>query len=850
MKRKHELKTTTWIHPPASSRIRLLLVLPLLFMTGIALAMGPERMPFPHWPFEENGGRYPEEVAFVTRTSNGLTLITTKGDTRHRFADGRTTLVERLIGGAGRYQGEDPASAKITRFRDPTPGPGQPITAYTSLRASAWPGIETRLRQRDGAIERLFRLAPGIDAGVIRVQIQGAESLQTAADGGLIIQTQYQQLQLSPPLAWQPDGELERRIEVAYRVEGDSYGFNLGLHDPGLPVVIDPLIRSTYSGGTGGDQIRALATDASSVYVAGITFSGDFPVTGGAAQGSFDSFTDAFVARYNADLSQLLAATYLGGSGYDEAQAISLASGNVFVAGRTGSTNFPGTGSGAQTTNGGDFDGFVARLSADLGTLVRASYFGGSGLDAFFGLAVTASDVYATGFSQSPSLPGTSGAAQTSRSGSSDAIAARFSLDLTTLLRATYLGGSLDETSRGRPLVLNSALYVPGTTNSHDFPQTSGGLQSSLDNSDASDAAFVSRLALDLSSIQQSTYYATTFSHDRGLSLATAGGDIFLLGESAGADLPGTSGGALPHNNLVDLFLARLSSSLGSVVNATYFGGSDDETAGDLLVDGSGIIITGTTSSSDLPGTTGGIQPTKTGPADVLLARFDLGLTNLQQSSYLGGIINEEGLALGLIGSTLYVAGREDSTGFPGTGPGSGGAQENYGGNENDDGFIAALSSDLAQALSASINDVSLKEGNSGSTPFVFSVTLNSPPAAQVQVSITSANISAQAGQDYGPPSPNLLNFTPQGPLAQNVTVLVSGDTIPEGDEQFRLSLSSNDVAIADGIGLGTIINDDLRPGTPPFTAVPAAVPGLSPLGLLALGLLVGGLVSRFMRRG
>lgn len=240
------------------------------------------------------------------------------------------------------------------------------------------------------------------------MQIQGAESLTATAEGGLSLQTSDRQLQLSPPLAWQPKGDMEQRIEIAYRIEGDSYGFSLGPHDPGLPVVIDPLFRSTYSGGTGGDQIRTLATDATSVYVAGITFSNDFPVTGGAAQGSFGNVTDAFVARYSADLSQLLAATYLGGNGSDEAQAISLAGGNVFVAGRTGSPNFPGTGSGAQTANGGDFDAFVARLSSDLGTLVRA----------------------------------------------------------------TYLGGSADETSRGRPVVLNNALYVPGTTNSHDFPQT------------------------------------------------------------------------------------------------------------------------------------------------------------------------------------------------------------------------------------------------------------------------------------------------------------------------------------------------------------------------------------------
>jgi hypothetical protein len=61
-------------------------------------------------------------------------------------------------------------------------------------------------------------------------------------------------------------------------------------------------------------------------------------------------------------------ATYLGGSGFDAGRAIAIhpTSGEVFVAGETASTNFPGTTGGAQPASGGGEDAFVARLTADL----------------------------------------------------------------------------------------------------------------------------------------------------------------------------------------------------------------------------------------------------------------------------------------------------------------------------------------------------------------------------------------------------------------------------------------------------------------------------------------------------
>jgi hypothetical protein len=108
--------------------------------------------------------------------------------------------------------------------------------------------------------------------------------------------------------------------------------------------------------------------------VAGLTDSPDFPGTLGAAQPANAGNGDLFVAQLNSSLTAITKATYLGGSsGEDEAYALALhpTTGEVYVAGRTTSTDFPGRTGGAQPGFGGTQDAFVARLS----TLVHAQSF-------------------------------------------------------------------------------------------------------------------------------------------------------------------------------------------------------------------------------------------------------------------------------------------------------------------------------------------------------------------------------------------------------------------------------------------------------------------------------------------
>jgi YD repeat-containing protein len=124
------------------------------------------------------------------------------------------------------------------------------------------------------------------------------------------------------------------------------------------------LAYSTYVGGTGDDEGKAIAVDAyGRVWITGST-TGSFPVTANATQSTSGGGTDAFVTEVDAAGATLLFSTYLGGSGTDIGQGIAVdPMGNAYVTGLTQSSNFPVAGQGLQATLSGTSDAFVSQFS-------------------------------------------------------------------------------------------------------------------------------------------------------------------------------------------------------------------------------------------------------------------------------------------------------------------------------------------------------------------------------------------------------------------------------------------------------------------------------------------------------
>ncbi|MCU1449064.1 MAG: endoglucanase [Acidimicrobiales bacterium] len=125
---------------------------------------------------------------------------------------------------------------------------------------------------------------------------------------------------------------------------------------------------------------------------------------------------------------------------------------------------------------------------------------------------------------------------------------------------------------------------------------------------------------------------------------------------------------------------------------------------------------------------------------------------------------------------------------------------------------VGAITNDDGTAPSLSINDVTHNEGNSGTTNYVFTVTLSAANPQAVTVDFATANGTATQPSDYAAQT-GTLTFAP-GETTKQVTVAVVGDTTAELNETFAVNLSNpSNTTISDAQGVGTITNDDAQPG-------------------------------------
>jgi hypothetical protein len=518
-------------------------------------------------------------------------------------------------------------------------------------------------------------------------------------------------LKLSKPIAWQEKDGKKLPVEVSYKlIDKNRYSFVVAKANPSLPIVIDPILQSTYLGGSNNNEAYALAIHPTTgeVYVAGLTESIDFPNTSGGAQESKSGGDDAFVARLDKDLTQVMQSTYLGGSSRDEARALAIhpTTGEVYVAGYTESANFPKATGGAQKKYGGKGDTFVARLNKDLTQILQSTYMGGKGLDVAYALAIhpTTGEVYVAGYTESASFPKATGGAQEKYGGKGDTFVARLNKDLTQILQSTYLGGKSSDVAYALAIhPTTGEVYVAGLTESSDFPNTTGGAQKVYGG--GSWDAFVVRLNSNLTQILQSTYLG---GKDTDVAFALAvhpkTGDVYVAGYTLSKNFPNTSGGAQTghRGGYEDAFVARLNKDLTKILQSTYLGGNSSDIAHTLAIHPTTgeVYVAGETESTNFPEAAGGAQKSKGKKGDAFVARLNSNLTKILRSTYLGGSGNDYATALA-ISSTgdVYVAGYTLSTDLP---KATGGAQATFeGGGFN--AFVSRLTADLAAGGSSGV---------------------------------------------------------------------------------------------------------------------------------------------------
>ncbi len=239
------------------------------------------------------------------------------------------------------------------------------------------------------------------------------------------------------------------------------------------------LLYGTYLGGRDLDAGFAIAVDAAgSAYVAGDTYSNDFPVTPGAFQTRSGPAFDAFLAKLDPAAGALVYSTYLGGSQNSRALGVAVDSrGRAFVTGWTLAPDFPTTPGAFQTRHAGDREAFVTKLDPAGSAPIYSTYLGGSLADAGRAIAVDAEgNAFVAGSTSSPDFPITGGAVQ-GQAGRQDAFLAMIRAAGNRLLEATLLGGQLDDYAAGVAVDAKGMVYLTGGANSRDFPATTGSLR-------------------------------------------------------------------------------------------------------------------------------------------------------------------------------------------------------------------------------------------------------------------------------------------------------------------------------------------------------------------------------------
>jgi len=667
-------------------------------------------------PFVKNSGQVSSDVAFYASTADSTLFITQSGEQVIRLPVPESSSVlairEKFIAATNTTAvGLDPAKTKINYFKGNDPKSWREnLTSWQKIGIhNVYPGIDYQLRPMSQQAEKIFIVNPEADPKIIRLAIEGIDNLSISSDGSLTLHNTAGDLEYSPPVAYQEIGEQRIPVKVSYLVDGKTYGFKVAEYDRKHALIIDPLVRTSFFGGSAGESGSGIAVNQTtgSVYITGYVSSTDLPTTAGVFKENKaeTDFQDIYVAKFNATLTTLEAATYYGSNGWEfGASAIALhPDGSVYLAGKTQGTDLPGASTGYQSAyTGGTYgDAFIARLNEDLTGPPQATYLGGTGEETGISIAVNSypdhdlyGSVYVAGRTNSTDFPGTTGGFLETNQGSTDVFIAYFDAALQTLGQATYFGGTGWEEpatdARGQALLVhpgNGDIMLVGWTSSSTITSLMFGRNGTSD-------AFYARLFSTLDGAQTGTYIG---GNDQDMASAMAimplegstDVDVFVVGRTKSTtDLvdPAHEGFYTTYQGgNFDAFVVGLRNVVKTY--STYLGGESDDRGYGIIVNpvDKRVWVTGETLSTDFPAAVD--QADNAGYIDAFVSALSLDLGSLDYSSYLGGTNGDYGTAMAIHESSrrLYVVGNTSSADLHGTGVQS--YDSSY--NESGDAFVA-----------------------------------------------------------------------------------------------------------------------------------------------------------------
>lgn len=489
-----------------------------------------------------------------------------------------------------------------------------------------YPGVDLVFYGNQGELEFDFVVNPLIRVDTIKLKYQGADSMHVDEHGNLIINKKQRQIIQKKPFAYQLRDGVKQPIYVAYHLVDNQLGFTVGSYDRRQPLIIDPVI--SYS-------------------------------------------------------------SYLGGDYYDSATAVATdVNGNIYIAGKTESYNFPTT-TGAYQENRlaapGTNDIFITKIDGATNSIVYSTYLSGNGIDVAIGIeADSEGNTYVSGYTTSSNFPGADSITYQSNG---DAFVTKLSPDGSSINYSVYFGGSnVDETS-AMTIDSNGVVSITGFTKSDDLPLINS-LQNALADTLYGDA-FVAQFDASGNVILSSYLGGTEHEEFNDIVVDNQGG-IYLAGCTNSDDFPSTIGAyqtTAAGND--DVIVAKINTGNPSALSyATFIAGSYNECTYGLAVNATGEVFVTGKAEIGFP-TVNAYQANNAGGTDVFVSKLSAAGDNLLYSTYLGSFSRDSGHAIELdADGSIIIAGHTESSIFPRMGP----FQVNLGGGV--DGFVSKLSSD------------------------------------------------------------------------------------------------------------------------------------------------------------
>lgn len=796
--------------------------------------------------FEVNEGQTDPSVRFLARASSYTCYFTKDEMVMSRPGHHGAEVVRMRFAGASkrvRLTGTEPQAAKTNYFLGNDPAEWhRDVTNYAAVKYSGvYPGIDVVYYGNQRQLEYDIIVSAGANPERIALAFKGVKTLSIDQDGNLVLETPGGTLVQQKPVIYQNSGTGREPVAGRYvLLAGQRAGFAVAGYDKSRSLIIDPVLASsTYLGGSANDIGRAIAIDnAGNSYVTGETISLNFPGAGTSAiQAANGGGYDVFVAKLNAAGSALVYTTYLGGSHHDFGFAIAVdAAGNAYVTGETSSPTVPNAGSSPfptqgpfQASYGLGGDAFITKINAAGNALLYSSYYGNSGGERGYGIAVDSSgSAYVTGSTNSTTLPG--GAVQVVGN-SYDSFVAKVNAAGSGLVYSVYLGGNNSEFStNGGGIAVDSAgnTYVAGTTASTNFPGASSSTIQPTHGGELTDG-YVAKLNATGSALIYSTYLGGTGREEvYGIAIDSAN-NVYVTGVTDSTNFPTASPlqAARAGASGNDAFITKINAAGSALVYSTYLGGTAGDIAYAIAVDGPGnAYVSGWTDSSNFP-TASPIQALGAGSSDMFVSALNSAGGALLYSTYLGGSSGaEHGYGIAVDGAgNAHVTGSTGSTNFPTVAP----VQPMMGGGATD-AFVVAIAGPgpaMPSGFSATATTLTtidlLWNASPGAAQYEIVRTSGTGYASLVMVAGTSyTDASAAAGiayvykvraldsfsqpSLYSAPDVATTIFFSDDPLIPNVTVVRAAHI-----QQLRQAVN----AIRTTANLQTVFTDPTLNGMP-----------------------------------